>query len=694
MKKLFGVFVCIIFISQNIIHAQSIGFWNDNNHSMLFGKYQQPSPNTLLTLDTNGILYFNSNKGGVIVPKLPELNILALANPMQGQLMYASDKNIFYYFNGINWKSILNNDSLGLWEKTISSMYPKSLTVNVGIGTNIPAQKLHVQGNARITNMPTVNSGNAIMLSDISGNLNKISGISVGEFLKWNGSEWQLEKESQALSVTSNVLSLSGSSNQITFSGGSGIAISTAGNDINISNTNILPTATLYQTLYYSGSSWVANSNLLSDGSNVGIGTNNLHERLVLNGVLSLQEIPSPASFIQHNGFGKIYIKSSDSKLYYQNDSGNEFVLNGSGATYIQDSDANTKVQTEKFANEDKIRFDLGGTEHFVMSKNSNGILNLLIHNNKFNTYMGEDAGKNTSSGEQNIGIGYKALQGFVTGTNNIAIGQYALGVNTAGSNNIALGLNTLASIQTGIRNVAMGNNALLNAVSSNNIALGFQAGENLTTGNKNIIIGYNVAFASATESNQLNIGNIIYGKNINGQLNTESTGNIGIGKQNPVNKLDVNGAVGRKGFLQVGFLYSGPITSIINLAFDTASANGDFFDTNVYGYTSNQITFKQKGKYKISYKIVFYDLSNCGAYSSFEVSLNSTLMLKEKHKLIGNTALGGSNVIPRNHCMVESIVSVEANETFILSAERIGGSCGNIRVDGLKSNLIIEKIE
>jgi hypothetical protein len=52
------------------------------------------------------------------------------------------------------------------------------------------------------------------------------------------------------------------------------------------------------------------------------------------------------------------------------------------------------------------------------------------------------------------------------------------------------------------------------------NTALGGSAGGNITTGNSNIAIGYNSQVASPTGSDQLSIGNWIYG----------SGGNIGIG--------------------------------------------------------------------------------------------------------------------------------------------------------------------
>ena len=76
---------------------------------------------------------------------------------------------------------------------------------------------------------------------------------------------------------------------------------------------------------------------------------------------------------------------------------------------------------------------------------------------------------------------------------------------------------------------------------------MGYQSGDNITTGSHNLIVGYNIDAPSATADDQLNIGNIIYGTSIDGTANTLSAGNIGIGVQAPISKLDVNGQITMK---------------------------------------------------------------------------------------------------------------------------------------------------
>jgi hypothetical protein len=73
------------------------------------------------------------------------------------------------------------------------------------------------------------------------------------------------------------------------------------------------------------------------------------------------------------------------------------------------------------------------------------------------------------------------------------------------------------------------------NTIGYNNIGLGYLAGSTLISGNNNIFIGYNTQpNISDSVSNQINIGNTLYGYN----------GNIGIGVLNPLARVDIGGNI------------------------------------------------------------------------------------------------------------------------------------------------------
>jgi Chaperone of endosialidase len=121
------------------------------------------------------------------------------------------------------------------------------------------------------------------------------------------------------------------------------------------------------------------------------------------------------------------------------------------------------------------------------------------------NTATGFWALLSNTSGFDNTAIGARALQLNTTGFNNTAIGFEALQLNTTGRVNTAVGLAALFNNTTGFNNTAIGNLALINnSTGKDNIALGDEAGGNLTIGDHNIDIGNRGIVADA---NTIRIG-------------------------------------------------------------------------------------------------------------------------------------------------------------------------------------------
>ncbi|MCG2613741.1 hypothetical protein LZZ85_05595 [Terrimonas sp. NA20] len=150
----------------------------------------------------------------------------------------------------------------------------------------------------------------------------------------------------------------------------------------------------------------------------------------------------------------------------------------------------------------------------------------------QFNSAFGANALRLNTTGEDNTGLGMYALQNNTTGSYNTAVGLYAMNSNTTGTFNTAIGRTALNNNISGNTNAALGQSSLGALTTGDlNIGIGYQAGLQQTSGNGNIFIGTSTTSpASATASNQLNIGNWIYGQ----------SGKIGINTTSPTARLTI----------------------------------------------------------------------------------------------------------------------------------------------------------
>ena len=122
-----------------------------------------------------------------------------------------------------------------------------------------------------------------------------------------------------------------------------------------------------------------------------------------------------------------------------------------------------------------------------------------------------------------------------------VAVGASAgEGFSGSAGGNLALGLNAASGSSpiTGDNNVCVGFNTcfLMSGNSNNNIVIGNAAGFLSNVGNGNILIGDFVNTSTGTSSDELNIGDTLYGD--------LSSANIGIGANVTTEKLNVEGAI------------------------------------------------------------------------------------------------------------------------------------------------------
>lgn len=282
----------------------------------------------------------------------------------------------------------------------------------------------------------------------------------------------------------------------------------------------------------------------VNTSGNVGIGDQTPDAKLDIEGSIQMVDGNQAA--------GKVMVSDANGTASWSN---------APSINVLQDDDGDTKIQVEESADEDIIRFDLGGTEYFAMQDGrievSNTGNSVFIGpeagdgsglNDRDAVYIGYQAGKG-NTGWRNIGIGYLSMstagsgsgfnaavgtysmQKLTTGEYNIAMGHTSLREITTGESNTGLGMDAGREITTGNNNTAVGRAALKNTTTGEkNVAIGFWAGSSTTTGTGNVFIGSNSGLGNP--SNRLFIDNhgtafpLIYGEfdnhlvRINGTLN------------------------------------------------------------------------------------------------------------------------------------------------------------------------------
>ena len=201
--------------------------------------------------------------------------------------------------------------------------------------------------------------------------------------------------------------------------------------------------------------------------------------------------------------------------LVFDTDTGGFWFYNGtiwtdlSSPKMLADADGDTKIQVEENPDEDIIRFDLGGTEHMVLSTVPGGSPQLQLPNALGNTFIGMSAGNSGASGMNNTAIGNGALSSNTEGTSNTATGLQALVLNTTGVRNTANGASALTFNSSGSDNTALSWLALFNNTTGDgNTAAGAAALETNTTGSNNTALG---RFADVLTNNLTNATAIGY---------------------------------------------------------------------------------------------------------------------------------------------------------------------------------------
>ena len=173
------------------------------------------------------------------------------------------------------------------------------------------------------------------------------------------------------------------------------------------------------------------------------------------------------------------------------------------------------------------------GVGRRALTNNTTGALNISI---------GADAMFTNTTGGSNVAIGVDALFANTTGANNTAVGTSSLDANTTGTTNTAIGKDSLGANTTGSANTGLGHNALeANTTASDNTGVGKNALRANTTGGENTALGKDALSANTTGTNNLSLGSDTMLANTTGSNNVA----VGYGALQVNSTADDNTAVG-----------------------------------------------------------------------------------------------------------------------------------------------------
>ncbi len=246
---------------------------------------------------------------------------------------------------------------------------------------------------------------------------------------------------------------------------------------------------------------------------------------------------------------------------------------------------------------------------------------------------------------------------------------------NTTGGNNTANGIDSLYTATSTSGTTAFGYQAgklmsgATGAVGNYNTLIGYQAGYDITTGGNNLILGTEQTTATGittgsgniiigngyngltnTASNQLNIGNLIFGTGL-ASGNTLSTGNVGIGTTNPQNSLDVNGGMAIGSYAGNNAAGSGNLIVSGNVGIGTTSPGTllSIGNTGGINFTLATSTFSTTGGINLASGGCFAINGTCigggaGAVSSVSNSDGTLTISPTSGAVVASLALGHAN--------------------------------------------------
>lgn len=410
MKKLFTLSYFLFLISYSLF-SQSVGVGTN-------------TPNASAQLDITA-----TNKG-ILVPRVTNAQMLAIASPANGLLVYNTDSSAFAYRNATGWVFLKGNGTASNDWSTLGNAGTNAATNFIGTSDN--ADLIFKRNNQRagLIGINNTSFGNQALNSSTTGNNNTANGAGAlavngsGSFNTSNGAATLLVNDTGSFNTANGYQALrfnKGSSN--TAVGMNALLLNNAGNNNTATGVGALSSNT-------------------AGFSNVAIGINALNKNTSRSNLVAI----------------------GDSALFN----------NGTGAVNEFNATANTAVGSKAlYSNTTGYQNTAVGFES--LKNNTTGI---------WNTAMGWYSMGSSTGGTANAAFGYRALK-INNGSYNAAVGSDVLASNETGSYNTAVGHGAMAGPSNGSNNTAVGYWAGLSNEGSSNVFFGYKAGQNEAGSNK-----------------------------------------------------------------------------------------------------------------------------------------------------------------------------------------------------------------
>jgi hypothetical protein len=388
---------------------------------------------------------------------------------------------------------------------------------NIGIGTNSPANNLHIQGSFRLANGTQANG--RVLTSDANGT------SSWSEPASFTQNEWHTTGNSGTISGThfigtTNAQDLDIRTNNIirarftqkgqieTMNTGNSVFIGEgAGEQDNMTDNNNVFIG------YWAG---LANT---SGHSNVAIGYQALQDNIE-----SSCNTAVGYSSLRQNSTGYNNTAIGQNAMAFNGQGTNNAAVGHCALLYNTTGDFNNAMGSCALRDNTQGNYN-NVYGHYAMFSNTTASRNLAIGNFALHTQSFDNG--ETSWESNNIAIGYGALYynqptSTINGINNVAIGHQSLYYNTTGLNNTAVGHKSLFSNTLGYQNAAFGRESLYaNQNGLNNSAFGEKTLRSNTSGYNNNAFGTRALYSNTTGDENVAIGGNSLDANIDGSSNT-----------------------------------------------------------------------------------------------------------------------------------------------------------------------------